>query len=75
MAVYEYGVMANKSPIQNVTTTIGGTGVDTLDFSTAMTRFVVKNTGTAALTFVINGNPNLTDTLQAGKLLMKLCGV
>lgn len=69
MAVYEYDVMANKPPLQKIiTSTIAGTAADTLKFSGAMTRLVVENTGTAVLTFSVNGDANLTDTLQTGKI-------
>lgn len=68
MAVFEYGVMANKPPLQKIiTSTIVGTAADTLNFSNAMTRLVVKNTGTGALTFKVNGSADLSDTLQTGE--------
>ncbi|MBP2655400.1 MAG: hypothetical protein H6Q73_2969 [Firmicutes bacterium] len=67
MAEYIYGVLANKPPIQQITTsTITEAEKDTLNFSSAMTRLVVKNTGTAALTFSVNGKASLTDNLQVG---------
>ena len=68
MAVYEYSVLGNKPPIQKIITgAITGTSADTLVFLSAMTRFVVKNTGTASLTFAINGNASLANTLQPGE--------
>lgn len=68
MAVYEWSVLGNRPPIQQIiTAAITGTGADTLVFSAAMTRFVAKNTGTAPLTFIINGNPDLADILAVGE--------
>ncbi|MBP2654245.1 MAG: hypothetical protein H6Q73_1814 [Firmicutes bacterium] len=70
MAVYVYGVLANRPPILQITTSlITGTTEDTLTFSGAMTRLVVKNTGTAALTFSVNGAASLTDSVEAGATL------
>jgi len=68
MAVYEYGVMANRPPIREIVhSAFDGTESDTLTFSAAMTRLAVKNTGTAILSFCVNGNPSLTDTLKPGE--------
>lgn len=68
MAVYESSVLASRPPLQKmITAAITGTLEDTLVFSRAMTRFVAQNTGTAPVTFMINGNPDLTDTLQIGE--------
>lgn len=70
MAVYEASVLANRTPLQKlVTATITGTLADTLVFSRPMTRFVAKNTATTPVTFMINGNPDLTDTLAAGETI------
>jgi hypothetical protein len=68
MAVYEYSVLTSRTPLKKmITATITGTLEDTLVFSRAMTRFVAQNTGTAPITFRINGNPDLTETLAAGE--------
>jgi hypothetical protein len=70
MAVYETIVLVNRPPLQKmITAVITGTLEDTLVFSRAMTRFVAKNTGTAPVTFMINGDPDLTDTLAAGETI------
>lgn len=68
MAIYQWSVLGNRPPIQQIiTTAITGTGANMLAFPTAMTRFVAKNTGTAPLTFIINGNPDLADVLAVGE--------
>lgn len=70
MAVYEASVLASRTPLRKlITAAIIGTLEDTLIFSRAMTRFVALNTGTEALTFSINGDPDLTDTLEAGEAI------
>ena len=70
MAVYEYEVIANKTPIVQIFSgSIAGTAADTLIFARAMTRLVVKNTGTAVLTVKINNGAALTDVLAAGEVL------
>lgn len=69
MAVYDASVLINRTPLKKmITAVITGTLDDTLVFSQAMTRFVAHNTGTEALTFMINGNPDLTDTLVPGEV-------
>jgi hypothetical protein len=70
MAVYDASVLASRTPLKKlITAVITGTLEDTLVFSRAMTRFVAHNTGTEALTFIINGDPDLTDTLAAGEAI------
>ena len=70
MAVYEWSVLSNRPPIQQmITAAITGSGADTINFPMAMTRFVAKNTGTAPLTFIINGNPDLADVLAVGEII------
>ncbi|QDR81347.1 hypothetical protein [Sporomusa termitida] len=70
MAVYEASVLASRTPLKKlIKAAITGTLEDTLVFSQAMTRFVAYNTGTEALTFIIDGNPDLTDTLEAGEAI------
>lgn len=70
MAVYETIVLMNRLPLRKmITAVITGTLEDTLVFSRAMTRFVAHNTGTAPIIFMINGNPDLTETLEAGEAI------
>jgi hypothetical protein len=70
MAVYETIVLVNRPPLKKmITAVITGTLEDTLVLSRAMTRFVAHNTGTEPLTFSINGDPDLTDTLAVGEAI------
>jgi|GEM_PF-3061867 len=70
MAVYEASVLACRTPLRKlITAAFTGALEDTLVFSQAMTRFVAHNIGTEALTFMINGDPDLTDTLAAGEAI------
>ena len=70
MAVYEASVLSSRTPLKKlITAAITGTLEDTLVFPQAMTRFVAHNTGTEALTFIINDTPDLTDTLAPGEAI------
>ena len=67
MAEYIYSVLSNQTPILKiVSSTIKETSADTLTFTSQMTRFKLINTGTALITFAINGDPNLSYTVPMG---------